>query len=457
MKTSTLIKFIFLSIITFSLQNCTLFNLPTGNEKSTLGENTNYTPEIRKLPAPKEKIVVGVYKFRDQTGQYKAADNGASWSTAIPQGTTTILLKALEDSKWFKAIERENIGNLLNERQIIRSTRKEYSGNDSSETSAMPPLLFAGMLLEGGVISYDTNVMTGGIGARYFGIGASAQYRQDRITVYLRAVSTSTGEILKTVYVSKTILSTSISGNFFRFIDTERLLESDIGITQNEPVHLAVTEAIEKAVYSLIVEGVKDDIWSNKLAKPSDFNRIITDYSAEENVNNMRLIGNKYPDNDRGMTSVFAYGEAFKIKGDYVDAKMNVGGKIGFKYFLTDHINAEVNVSAVTLENQDIFHQNVFGSELNLEYLFLPKFKFSPFIYVGAGSFFYPSKTSYKAQLGGGVEFLASKSVGLRALAQYDLGFSDDWDNYVYGRRKDMGVRFGVGINFYFGSRKIQN
>ena len=206
MKTSTFLKLTFILLTISSLQSCTLFNLPTGNEKSTLGENTNYTPKIRTLPVPKEKIVVGVYKFRDQTGQYKAADNGTSWSTAIPQGTTSILLKALEDSKWFTAIERENIGNLLNERQIIRSTRKEYSGNDSSDASALPPLLFAGMLLEGGVISYDTNVMTGGIGARYFGLGAGAQYRQDRITVYLRAVSTSSGEILKTVYTSKTIL-----------------------------------------------------------------------------------------------------------------------------------------------------------------------------------------------------------------------------------------------------------
>src|SRR5690606_9919885 len=131
------------------------------------GEITQYTPEIKNLPVPKDKIVVGVYKFRDQTGQYKAAENGASWSTAIPQGTTTILLKALEDSRWFTAIERENIGNLLNERQIIRSTRKEYEGKDG-DPAPLPPLLFAGVILEGGVVSYDTNIMTGGLGARYF-------------------------------------------------------------------------------------------------------------------------------------------------------------------------------------------------------------------------------------------------------------------------------------------------
>ena len=248
--------------IVFSLQSCsTLFNLPANGEKSTLGEVTNLTTELKEIPPPKDKIVVGVYKFRDQTGQYKPSESGSNWSTAVPQGTTTILIKALEDSKWFIPIERENIANLLNERQIIRSTRQEYAKDGDKNSQMLPPLLYAGILLEGGIISYDSNVMTGGVGARYFGIGGSTQYRQDRITVYLRAVSTLNGEILKTVYVSKNILSTGVSGNFFKYIDTERLLESEVGFTQNEPVQLAVTEAIEKAVKTLIIEGLQNDIW----------------------------------------------------------------------------------------------------------------------------------------------------------------------------------------------------
>lgn len=459
MKTNNLIKKAFLTPLILLLTNCTLFNLPTNSEKSTLGEVTPYTPEIKNLPAPKEKIVVGVYKFRDQTGQYKAAENGASWSTAIPQGTTTILLKALEDSHWFTPIERENIGNLLNERQIIRSTRKEYAGNNANanDASLLPPLLFAGVILEGGVISYDTNVMTGGIGARYFGLGAGAQYRQDRITVYLRAVSTSTGEILKTVYTSKTILSTSINGNFFRFIDTERLLESDIGITQNEPVHLAVTEAIEKAVLSLVVEGVRDNLWANKQKNPNDFDKIISNYTSEEKVNNSRLVGNKFPQSDRGKLAVFANAEAFQIKGDYVDAKMNIGGKAGVKYFLTDHLNAEINISAVTFENTDILKKQVMMSEVNLEYLMLPKYKLSPFVYAGAGSVILTDKTRYKAQVGGGLEYLLNSNIALRLSSQYDFGFTDDWDGFVNGSQKDQGIRVGLGVNYYFGSKQIKN
>ena len=131
----TLLKTLSLIIILLLFKNCTLFNIPTNSEKSTLGEITPGTSELKNLPTPKDKIVVGVYKFRDQTGQYKPTENGTSWSTAIPQGTTAILLKVLEDSRWFTPIERENIGNLMNERQIIRSTRKEYSGAETEASS----------------------------------------------------------------------------------------------------------------------------------------------------------------------------------------------------------------------------------------------------------------------------------------------------------------------------------
>jgi curli production assembly/transport component CsgG len=64
------------------------------------------------------------------------------------------------------------------------------------------------LLLEGGIISYDSNIITGGF-ARYFGTGASVRYRQDRVTIYLRMVSTANGKNTS-VYISKTILSQAI-------------------------------------------------------------------------------------------------------------------------------------------------------------------------------------------------------------------------------------------------------
>ena len=96
-------------------------------EPARIGAEVNSNEIWRNLPPVRQRVVVAVYKFRDQTGQYKPQANGASFSTAVTQGATTVLLRALEESQWFDPIERENLGNLLNERKIIRSTRAEYT------------------------------------------------------------------------------------------------------------------------------------------------------------------------------------------------------------------------------------------------------------------------------------------------------------------------------------------
>jgi curli production assembly/transport component CsgG len=429
-----------------------MIGLPSTKEKSMIGETTPYTSELRNLPLPKEKIVVGVYKFRDQTGQYKPAENGNNWSTAVPQGTTTILIKALEDSRWFIPIERENIANLLNERQIIRSTRQEYLKDaDKNNSQGLPPLLYAGILLEGGVISYDSNILTGGVGARYFGIGASSQYRQDRITIYLRAVSTLNGEILKTVYVSKTILSTSVNGSFFRYVDTERLLEAEVGMTQNEPIQLAVTDAIEKAVKSLIVEGVRDKIWGKAVDTNANYQKVIDDYNAEQASNNNRLIGNKYPNDSRQKFSIFANVETQQVKDDYVNPATNIGGKFGIKYFLSKNFNLEGNVNYFKIQNDKIMSRSFFVTEINLEYIIIPQYKLSPYVYGGVATMFSQDKSRYKAQVGGGLEYLVKQNIGVRLSSQYDMGFSDDWENLTSGKRNDQAIRFGLGVNFYIG------
>ncbi len=174
-------KFIICSILLVLTSCGTYFNQPFNASKARIGESTS-RKSILDTIMPLNETIVGVYKFRDQTGQYKLVENGSTFSTAVTQGGTSILLKSLEESKWFKPIERENIGNLLNERQIIRSTRQEYAKDaNEDQTTSIPPLLFAGIILEGGVVSYDSNIITGGSGARYFGVGGSTEYRQDSL------------------------------------------------------------------------------------------------------------------------------------------------------------------------------------------------------------------------------------------------------------------------------------
>lgn len=445
------LQVIILSAVAILLSNCaTLLKIPNGNSAPQMGEKTNLQFKIKKLPPPKEKIVVGVYKFRDQTGQYKPTENGSSFSTAIPQGITSILIKALEDSDWFIPIERENVSNLLNERQIIRTTKQEYAqSNNKNNNQPLPPLLFAGVLLEGGVISYDTNVMTGGLGARYFGIGASTQYRQDRISVYLRAVSTLNGKILKSVYVDKTILSTTVNGSIFKYVDTERLLESEIGITQNEPVQIAVKQAIEKAVQALIIDGIQDKIWEPDPKYTKDTEAAINAIKEEQKQVDFLAEKAKYYDVKGKHYSVFGMAEANAIQGDYESPVLTPGVRFGVKYHLNRFWNINLSSAFMTLENKEIIRKRYQATDLNIEYLMLPANKFSPFIFAGGGFIANREPLKFKYQLGGGFEYFI-KDFSFRLQGQYDLGFDDDWDDFVNGDLNDRALRIGFGISYHF-------
>jgi curli production assembly/transport component CsgG len=121
------------------------------------------------------------------------------------------------------------------------------------------------MIIEGGIIGYDSNLLTGGRGARTLGIGFSRQYRQDAVTISMRAVSVLTGEVLLNVQTRKTILSYGSGGDVFRFIEEgTQLIEIEDGVGNNESVTYAVRTAIEAAVLELIYQGHDRSLWKIK-------------------------------------------------------------------------------------------------------------------------------------------------------------------------------------------------
>lgn len=242
--------------------------LPQVNTPSVVAPVTPGQRDLMYMPAPPQPIPVAVYAFTDQTGQLKQSDTGANYSRAVTQGGTSILIGALRSAgngNWFSVIERERLDNLLRERQIIREMRRQYLGEQETPAEVLPSLLFAGIVLEGGIISFDTNLQSGGIGARFLGIGGSTQYRTNTATVYLRAVSVKTGEVLANVVTQKSVSSIATSGGAFKFVKFDELLEFEAGVASNEPGQIAVQAAAEKAVYALILEGAKPgpkQLWS---------------------------------------------------------------------------------------------------------------------------------------------------------------------------------------------------
>ena len=213
-----------------------------------------------------DPVIIAVYDFMDMTGQKKPGGNFASMSTAVTQGSYQILIKALQDAgegKWFRVVERASLPSLLQERKLIRSTRQMADGDNAEP---LPALLFAGAYITGGIVGYDSDTKSGGIGARILGVQANTKYRQDVVTIILRLVNVQSGEVVISTTIEKTIFSTGRGTDVFKYFDADTmLLESEAGVARNEPVTFAVRKAIEAGVAEIITLGANKDLWKIKL------------------------------------------------------------------------------------------------------------------------------------------------------------------------------------------------
>lgn len=242
-------------------------NLPqVENIKNYSIENGNFIWQNYEYPKLKDgPVFVAPYSFKDLTGQRKEGDVFASFSSAVTQGGYAWLIEELVNAgngKWFNVLEREGIQNVMTERNLIKNTRKSFSDKDLPE---IKPMAYAGVIIEGGIISYESNFVTGGVGVFHKGLGIGKQYRKDVVTVSLRMVSSQTGQVLLSTTVSKTILSIGSSSTYFKYLDLDtepELFEAEFGVTNNERSSIAVRCAISAAIVDLIDQGHKKGLWT---------------------------------------------------------------------------------------------------------------------------------------------------------------------------------------------------
>ena len=233
-------------------------------EEAKVSETINKSFNVVPAPAG-PAITVAVYGFKDLTGQRKPSTTLSLFSTAVTQGAEAYLIKSLQEvgnRQWFTVVERVSLDNLLKERQMIKQTREIYEG---ANAKPLPPLQMAGVILEGGIIDYNSNTLTGGTGARIFGIGTQTAYTQDVVVISLRLVSVQTGEVLTTVTTEKNLLSTADGATALRFFNqATQAFEFDSSQTFNEPGNYALRSAIETAVIELIKKGERQGLWKFK-------------------------------------------------------------------------------------------------------------------------------------------------------------------------------------------------
>ncbi len=238
-------------------------------EEAKVSETINKS--FSKVPEPANPpLTVAVYSFKDQTGQRKPSNTLSLFSTAVTQGAEAYLIKRLQEvgnRQWFTVVERVGLDNLLKERQMIKQTREIYDGPNAKP---LPPLTLAGVILEGAIVDYNSNTLTGGTGARFLGLGPYTQYTQDLVVISLRLVSVTTGEVLTTVTVEKNLLSTQDGVTALKFFNqATRAFEFDASQSFNEPGNYALRSAIETAVVEIINKGERQGLWKFK-EKPNE-------------------------------------------------------------------------------------------------------------------------------------------------------------------------------------------
>ena len=263
---------LWLVTVVFVLSSCAAF-APVGHTNCADLFKCEEKPEIVRptlqalleIPKPNQKAVVSVYAFPDLTGQRKPSTKMALFSTAVTQGADSYVINALKyaaNGDFFTVLDRGSgsLNNLSKERQIIKNQRVSVEGSGATK---LPPLLFAGIIIEGGILSYESSLLSGGNGFRIKGFSpATNQWREDLVTVSMRVVLTQTGEVIMTKTVSKKILSASVSRDVWRFWEQgTELIELETGYTQTEATGYAIRSAIEKAVLELILEGTDKQFW----------------------------------------------------------------------------------------------------------------------------------------------------------------------------------------------------
>tara|TARA_R110002124_G_scaffold77874_2_gene208234 strand:- start:4153 stop:5004 length:852 start_codon:yes stop_codon:yes gene_type:complete len=259
MKKLLLNSLLGLTLLSFG---CKTYN--GGFEEPPAVSLTPLATTLNKLPTlDGEPIYIGVNSFKDLTGQRKQSDNYASFSSSVSQGGEAWLIESLlESNGWFKVLERGQLDTVMRERALVQQTREDFTDDDDT---GLKPLLFAGLLIHGGIIGYDTNTISGGVGAAYLGIGAHEQHRKDVVTVSIRFVSTLTSEILLSSTISKTIYSTAVGSDMFKYVKNAlNPLEIEYGFAKNELVSVATRAAIDLAIVDLISKGEEKKMWKFK-------------------------------------------------------------------------------------------------------------------------------------------------------------------------------------------------
>ncbi|HNQ27440.1 MAG TPA: outer membrane beta-barrel protein [Aquaticitalea sp.] len=150
----------------------------------------------------------------------------------------------------------------------------------------------------------------------------------------------------------------------------------------------------------------------------------------------------------------FGVGSAV-ANGDIQDPMFEIYFGGGYKRHFSPHLYAGIGYHKFNLAFKDVYNQGFMSFDFNIGATLMPYYRFSPFVFAGAGynASNYFKETAFKLQGGGGVEYIVSEGLGIKLYADYNYAMSDELDGVIAGATDDTYFRIGLGLNYYFGGR----
>ena len=244
----------------------------------------------------------------------------------------------------------------------------------------------------------------------------------------------------------------------FRFVSFKRLLEFETGITYNEPAEMAVTEAVEKAVHSMIIEGVLDNLWA--LDNQGDLELpVFKDYETEKATAARTDELGKTLRERRTKFGVSVGTSHVLYQGDYPNPLFRTGAEVGVRMHFSPRSAWNFALGTGEIRTANDFYRSYFAyADLDYEFRPLPLDRFTPLLFAGGGVAsrtgqkrlnFNQSAYFPKVQLGAGLEFLPNKRLGIFGSVSHHFPFTDQLDEVTQGRYNDFYWRGRVGFTWY--------
>lgn len=155
---------------------------------------------------------------------------------------------------------------------------------------------------------------------------------------------------------------------------------------------------------------------------------------------------------ERPMNAIIASAGSSVANGDLPDAIFELNLQIGYKRAIATGFNLNLTYNKFNIAFKDVYNEGFMSIDLDLEYLFMEDKVFTPFVYAGPGLLAANGfeNSEFKFQLGLGIEYLVSDSIGLRLYADRNFMSSDTLEGIEAGAGNDAFYKLGIGANFYF-------